>query len=337
MQKHYGHGLSFLGTYTWAHALDNTNDILGGDYGGYRQSYLIPINHEWGQSGYDIRQRAVDQRRLRPAIRSGQAVRQPARAFWTKSLADGSPTWSGGAQTGQPFTVTISRISGWSNANGGENNTAIKVANAYSNNLQAPANSANPITASGITTGAASNTSANVCAAQTKTRQRWFNPCAFADPLGVSARATRLPFLILRLTKPAHSAITRPQSAPITRLPTAHLTPREDRAASGPVPYVTGLCGRDAVLWQSQEQCFRAGQLEAERVAVQGLQDMARAIPGVPRRRLQRPQPPEPRQPWQQQHEYRRQRSPDNWNRVEPDPHHRRPVLPVVRQIRVLT
>ena len=47
VQKHYSHGLSLLGTYTWAHALDNTNDILGGDYGGYRQSYLIPINHEW--------------------------------------------------------------------------------------------------------------------------------------------------------------------------------------------------------------------------------------------------------------------------------------------------
>ena len=30
-----------------------------------------------------------------------------------------------------------------------------------------------------------SNTAANVCAAQTRTRTRWFNPCAFADPIGV--------------------------------------------------------------------------------------------------------------------------------------------------------
>ncbi len=38
VQKHYSNGLSFLGTYTWAHAFDDTTDLLGGDYGGYRQS-----------------------------------------------------------------------------------------------------------------------------------------------------------------------------------------------------------------------------------------------------------------------------------------------------------
>ena len=42
-------------------------------------------------------------------------------------------------QTGQPFTPTISRTSGWSNANGGENNNAIKIANPFSNKLTAPA------------------------------------------------------------------------------------------------------------------------------------------------------------------------------------------------------
>ena len=40
------------------------------------------------------------------------------------------------------------------------------------------------ITASGITSGAPSNVNANVCAAQTRTRRRWFNQCAFADPRG---------------------------------------------------------------------------------------------------------------------------------------------------------
>ena len=59
MQKRYANGLSFLGSYTWAHAFDNTTDLLGGDYGAYKQSALIPIKYEWGQSGYDIRHRAV--------------------------------------------------------------------------------------------------------------------------------------------------------------------------------------------------------------------------------------------------------------------------------------
>ena len=59
VQKRYSNGLSLLGTYTWAHAFDNTTDLLGGDYGAYKQSALIPIKYEWGQSGYDIRNRAV--------------------------------------------------------------------------------------------------------------------------------------------------------------------------------------------------------------------------------------------------------------------------------------
>jgi hypothetical protein len=36
-----------------------------------------------------------------------------------------------------------------------------------------------------MTSGTPSNTAANVCAAQTHTRARWVNPCAFTDPLGV--------------------------------------------------------------------------------------------------------------------------------------------------------
>src|SRR5581483_10374190 len=48
-----------------------------------------------------------------------------------------------------------------------------------------PTTSGNSPYESGITTGMPSNTAANVCAAQTHTRTRWFNPCAFADPRGV--------------------------------------------------------------------------------------------------------------------------------------------------------
>src|SRR6202044_3363599 len=92
------------------------------------------------------------------------------------------------AQTGQPFTVSISRISGWQNANGGTANSAVKIANPFDTGLPAPnptvtgASAAYQSVESGITTGTASNTAANVCAAQTRTRTRWYNPCAFASP-----------------------------------------------------------------------------------------------------------------------------------------------------------
>jgi Carboxypeptidase regulatory-like domain len=196
VQKHYGNGLSFLGTYTWGHALDNTIDLLGGDYPTYKQSYLIPIKYEWGQSGYDIRQRAVVNVDYDLPFGVGrQFVNHPG--VLDRIIGGWRSDMEWWAQTGEPFSVGISRISGWSNANGGESNSAIKIANPFHTGLQAPAadvTGGNPLTQSGITTGAASNTAANVCAVATKTRTRWVNPCAFEDPLGVvsSSNATAI-------------------------------------------------------------------------------------------------------------------------------------------------
>jgi hypothetical protein len=187
VQKHYTNGLSFLGSYTWGHAFDNTTDLLGGDLGSYKQAALIPIKYEWGQSGYDIRQRAVINVDYDLPFGVGrQFLNHPGLLDRVIGGWKTDMEWWG--QTGQPFTVGISRISGWQNANGGLANSAIKIANPYSNKLTAPAADipgGNPLTQSGITTGTPSNTAANVCAAQTRTRARWANPCAFADPLGV--------------------------------------------------------------------------------------------------------------------------------------------------------
>jgi hypothetical protein len=58
VQKHYSSGFSLLGTYTWAHAFDDTTDLLGGD-NTYKQAAIIPPIKEFTQSGYDIRHRAV--------------------------------------------------------------------------------------------------------------------------------------------------------------------------------------------------------------------------------------------------------------------------------------
>jgi Carboxypeptidase regulatory-like domain len=184
VQKRYSHGLSFLATYTWGHAFDNTTDLLGGDIGSYKQAALIPIRYEWGQSGYDIRNRLVINTDYDLPFGVGrQFINRPG--ILDKIVGGWKTDMEFSGQTGQPFTVTISRISGWGNANGGLANSAVKIANPYATGLPAPNVNGNPNVQSGITSGASSNTAANVCAAQTRTRARWFNPCAFADPLGV--------------------------------------------------------------------------------------------------------------------------------------------------------
>lgn len=181
--KHYSNGLSLLGTYTWAHAFDDTTDLLGGD-NSYKNAGIIPPIKEMTQSGYDIRHRAVINVDYDLPFGAGrQFINRPG---ILDELVGGWKTdmqwWVSG---GEPFTVGIARISGYQNANGGLANSAVKIANPMSSHLQAP-NQGNPLTASGQVAGnAPSNTAANSCAAQTKTRARWFNPCAFADPLGV--------------------------------------------------------------------------------------------------------------------------------------------------------
>ena len=241
VQKHYGHGLSFLGTYTWAHAFDNTIDLLGGDYGAYKQSYLIPINTEWGQSGYDIRQRAVINVDYDLPFGVGrQFVNRPG--ILDKIVGGWKTDMEWWGQTGQPFTVSISRNSGFGNANGGESNSAIKVANAYSNNLQPPANYNGQLTSSNMTTGTPSNTAANVCAAQTKTRQRWFNPCAFADPLAVgSSNNAASAALLAPYQTGTFSYASGPVGVDNSLCDGLGCTTSATGATAGtPVPYVTG-------------------------------------------------------------------------------------------------
>ncbi|MGB7266720.1 MAG: carboxypeptidase regulatory-like domain-containing protein, partial [Terracidiphilus sp.] len=183
VQKHYSNGLSLLGTYTWAHAFDDTTDLLGGD-NTYKQAALIPPIKEMTQSGYDIRHRAViDVDYDLPFGVGRQFVNHPG--VFDEIVGGWKTDMEWWVQGGEPFTVGISRISGWQNANGGLANSAVKVANPRSSNLQPPANYNGLLTSSGMTTGTPSNTAANVCAAHTHTRSRWFNPCAFADPLGV--------------------------------------------------------------------------------------------------------------------------------------------------------
>jgi hypothetical protein len=237
VQHRYSHGLSFLGSYTWGHSFDNTTDLLGGDLGAYKQAAIIPINKEWAQSGYDIRQRVTFNVDYDLPFGVGrQFINHPG--ILDRVIGGWKTDMNFWAQTGQPFTVSISRISGWQNANGGLSNSAVKIANPYSNNLTAPPQGS--MVASGMTTAAPSNTSANVCAAQTRTRQRWFNPCAFADPLGVMNSSTSAAIAALAPYATGSFSYYSPAIGADSALANGKYNANGTINSLGDVPYVTG-------------------------------------------------------------------------------------------------
>jgi len=192
VQKHYGHGLSLLGTYTWAHAFDNETDLLGGDIGGYKQAQLIPIKYEWGQSGYDIRERAVINVDYDLPFGVGrQFINHPG--IFDRIIGGWKTDMEWWGQTGQPFTVGINRNgtdqygNGYGNVNGGISNNAIKIGNPFSTKLPVP-DQTNPATKSGITNCPNSALAGHAL----KTKQVWYNNCAFIDPPGDTGAAYTL-------------------------------------------------------------------------------------------------------------------------------------------------
>jgi hypothetical protein len=245
IQKHYSHGLSFLATYTWAHAFSDTSDLLGGDVG-YKSPYIIPIIKEWTQSGYDVRERAVINVDYDLPFGVGKSfVNHPG---ILDAIVGGWKTdmeWWG--QTGQPFTIGINRVSGWGNANGGTANSARKIADPFATGLPAPnpndpGNTYSPAQQSiqsGVTSGTPSNTAANVCAAQTRTRTRWYNPCAFADPIGVGS-SNAAGYAALEGYATGHFSYYSPAVGVDTPLNDGVYNNNGTTNTLGPAPYVTG-------------------------------------------------------------------------------------------------
>ncbi len=162
MEKQLSHGLSFLATYTWAHALDDASDAAGNFTAiGDRQEALIPFIDEYTNSVFDIRNRFTINGNYVLPVGRGQAFLNNQPRWLDEAVGGWSTSLTFAAQTGTPFTVSpnISTASGGSAR-------AIMVGDPFG-----PGGSPDP-----------SNPN-TVCATQTKTKTNWYNPCAFANPL----------------------------------------------------------------------------------------------------------------------------------------------------------
>jgi hypothetical protein len=162
MEKRLSHGLSFLATYTWAHAMDDASDAAGNFTAiNDRNQVLIPFIDEYTNSVFDIRNRVTVNGNYVLPLGRGQAFLSNQPRWVDEVLGGWSTSLTYAAQTGTPFTVSpnISTASGGSTR-------AIMIRD--------------PFGAGGSPDPSNPNT---VCATQTRTKTNWYNPCAFANPL----------------------------------------------------------------------------------------------------------------------------------------------------------
>lgn len=164
VQKRISHGLDFLATYTWAHSMDNAAEPLGGGIG-YRNTAIIPIHDEMTNSSWDTRHRFTFNGFYRLPFGRGQAHLNHSSYLVDALLGGWSTNITYQLQSGQPFTVGTANQS---NVVGGSAR-AVRVGNPF-----APGGSAN-------------NTNPSIpCASTTRTKEHWFNPCAYENPLPAS-------------------------------------------------------------------------------------------------------------------------------------------------------
>jgi hypothetical protein len=160
LEKHFSGGLYFLAAYTWSHAMDDTATPLDGGGNDYRNATLFPLNFEYANSDWDVRNRFTFNGDYE--LPFGKGRRFMNRGGIANELAGG---WSTDlvffAVGGSPFTVSpnISTVNG-------SGARAILTTAPY---------------ASGGSPNA-TNSSIN-CAASTRNINNWYNPCAFANPL----------------------------------------------------------------------------------------------------------------------------------------------------------
>jgi len=164
LEKRFSNGLNFLTTYTWGHAMDNTSSSGGLSTAiGTRTYYLLGgPNAEYTNSSYDVRNRVTFNGHYQlPFGRGRQYMNNNRLLDYLVGGWEFSDTFT--AQSGTPIgsvnptTATVS----------GASARALKVADPFQGG---------EIRLPGTKTG---------CPTQVKTRDHWYNPCAFAEPMGI--------------------------------------------------------------------------------------------------------------------------------------------------------
>lgn len=162
LEKRASHGLYFISTYTWSHAMDDSVDPLGGGTG-YRDAPVIPISYEYTLSNYDVRNRFTFNGNYALPFGKGRAFLNHS-TLADETVGGWSLSLTYQAQSGLPFTVGSSNVS--------------TVAGASAR----PIRIGDPFKGGGTVTAANNNPALTACPAHVRTRQNWYNPCAFANP-----------------------------------------------------------------------------------------------------------------------------------------------------------
>ena len=176
LDKRLSHGISFLASYTWAHAEDSgSNNGIGGGPGSFRNENIIPEKDEFTNAVFDVRQRLTLNGYYELPFGKGKKWAHEGGLMdyvvggWQTSL-----TFV--AQTGNPFSVTPSYNS-FNGANGAANIYAIRIGDPFKGGGTPPAGNIDMVD-NGLS-----------CPAKVKTRDHWFNPCAFTEPLSGASSA----------------------------------------------------------------------------------------------------------------------------------------------------
>jgi hypothetical protein len=164
LERRFSRDLSFLASYTWSHSLDDAPTPLGstGD-GGYQNTAIEPIRDSYANSPWDVRQRLTFNSNYKLPIGSGETylnnnkVLDYAVGGWSTSLVFR-------AQTGAPFTVYSSNLTGPSGVGG----RAIRIAD--------------PFKPGGTPDPAFTGTNSFTCPTNVRNFIHWYNPCAFRNP-----------------------------------------------------------------------------------------------------------------------------------------------------------
>ncbi|HEX4038280.1 MAG TPA: TonB-dependent receptor [Acidobacteriaceae bacterium] len=162
LQKRLSHGLDFLATYTFSHALDDSLSPIEPN-ASQREINLIPQSDEYTNSIWDVRHRVTFNGYYALPFGAGLAHSTSNRALdliaggWASSL-----TFA--AQTGNPLSVTPNITTAPAGPGGGAQTFLIR----------------DPFASGG--TPDPTNPSVT-CAQSTRNRVHWFNPCAFRNPL----------------------------------------------------------------------------------------------------------------------------------------------------------